>query len=153
MARPLLIASTLLASVAVGRAHRSVDPYVSIGLSPHAEIIATWGPNPTVFTSHMVLHSNDAWSGGVTPARIWGSAEANETVTVSGLPDGAVVSPSNPFAANASGFWSITISTPPSQMPVKLSFLGASGSSVALDDVLFGAVFLCSGQSNMDMDV
>jgi len=100
----------------------------------------------------MVLASNDTWSAGSTPARIWGTAGANELITVSGLPAGAIVAPSNPFRANASGFFSITISAAASLAPSDIAFKGES-QAVTLADVLFGHTILCSGQSNMDMPV
>ena len=111
-----------------------------------------WGPDGCVFAPHMVLASNDTWSAGSTPARIWGTAGANELITVSGLPAGAVVAPSNPFRANASGFFSITISAAASLAPSDIAFKGES-QAITLADVLFGHTILCSGQSNMDMPV
>jgi len=94
----------------------------------------------------MVLASSDPWSGGVTPARMWGFASPGEVVSVSGLPAGAVVSPSNPFTASAAGNWSITIASPASLTPHNLTFRGTSNESVVLIDVLFGLSVLCSGQ-------
>jgi hypothetical protein len=107
-----------------------------------------WGPEPSVFGSHMVLASSDPWSGGVTPARIWGSASPGETLAVGGLPPNAVVSPSNPFTADGEGAWSITVAVPASLTPYTLVFKGSASShdNVTLEDVLFGHTFLCSGQ-------
>ena len=168
---PKLLVGIFAALCAVHVDSRSIDPFVP--LTPVAvtkPTAATWGPDKNVFTSHMVLNANDAWSGGPLPARVWGSANAGKTkavaskhcvqgttsmqpflccagesVKLQGLPPDAVVSPSNPFFANSSGFWNITISSPPSQVPVNITFVGAS-TSVTLFDVLFGATFLCSGQ-------
>jgi hypothetical protein len=108
---------------------------------------SAWGPQPPLFTSHMVLASNDAWSGGVTPAIVWGLGTPGESVTVSGLPAGAV-SP-NPFTVPASGNWSIQVSVPASLTSYTISFNSSihAWHSVVLDDVLFGHTFLCSGQS------
>lgn len=116
--------------------------------SARAACPSKWGPDGCVFASHMVLASSDTWSAGSTPARVWGQVGANEQVTLTGLPAGAVVSPSNPFAANGSGFFSITIAAPASLTPSDLVFTGASKQAVTLADVLFGWTILCSGQSN-----
>ena len=105
---------------------------------------AAWGPQPPLFTSQMVLASNDAWSGGSTPAIVWGVGTPGEAITVSGLPAGAV-SP-NPFTVPASGNWSITMSVPASLTSYTISF-NSSAHGLVLDDVLFGHTFLCSGQS------
>ena len=130
---------------------RPPDP---LDATPSLRIVhGAWGPDPAVFSSHMVLQSNDVWSAGSVPARIWGWADANESVTIEGLADGMAVYPSNPFSANASGYWTITISAPPSRIAVNVTFRGASGQTVVFEDVVFGAVFLCSGQSNMDMNM
>jgi hypothetical protein len=102
----------------------------------------------------MVLSANTSWrSHGSLPARVWGLAGASEVVTLSGIPAGASVLPSNPFTADASGAWSITVSSAPSPSAVNLTFAGSSGQRAVLSDVLFGLTVLCSGQSNMDMDV
>ena len=119
-----------------------------------ATAAARWGPDSNVFSDHMVLASSDKWSGGVTPARVWGIADANEVITVTGLPSGAIVSPSNPFSADATGNFSITIAAASSLTPVNLVFIGSSSKHVSnISDVLFGHTILCSGQSNMDMAV
>jgi hypothetical protein len=110
---------------------------------------ATWGPDSQVFGSHMVLASNDPWSGGVTPARVWGTGVAGEAIAVGGLPAGAVVEPSNPWTVSADGTWNITVSAPASMTPYNLLFKG-SASTVLLEDVLFGHTFLCSGQVRCD---
>jgi hypothetical protein len=112
----------------------------------------SWGPNACVFASHMVLASSDPWRGGVTPARIWGNALPGESVLLSGLPAGTEVLPSNPFSADSSGNWSITVSVPSSLSNYSLSFEGKT-EKVTLIDVLFGHTILCSGQSNCDMNV
>lgn len=114
-----------------------------------------WGPDGCVFASHMVLASSDPWRGGVTPARVWGTAAPGESVLLTGLPAGAVVLPSNPFTAGANGTWAITVAVPASLANYSLTFTGSAGSAAAvtLQDVLFGHTILCSGQSNCDMNV
>lgn len=138
--RYVALSFIIAASASIYDAHdnSSVD-----ALPPRAPPSA-WGPQPPLFTSHMVLASNDAWSGGVTPAIVWGLGTPGESVTVSGLPAGAV-SP-NPFTVPASGNWSIQLSVPASLTSYTIAF-NSSTHGLVLDDVLFGHTFLCSGQS------
>ena len=111
-----------------------------------------WGPNNCVFANHMVIASNAAWSGGVTPAFVYGVGVPGEKITLTGLPAGATVAPSNPWPVQADGTWSITLSAATSLTPFNLTFVGAKN-SVTISDVLSGHTVLCSGQSNMDMPV
>ena len=101
----------------------------------------------------MVLASSDVWTGGVTPARVWGKAVPGESISLIGLPAGATVTPSNPWPADSMGNWSIEVSATASMDPVNLTFSGSNSTQVVLEDVLFGHTFLCSGQSNMDFPV
>lgn len=102
----------------------------------------------------MVLASSDTWSGGVTPARIWGVGSPGESISLMGLPVEATVVPSNPWAADTQGNWSIEVLAPASLVSSNLTFIGStSNNSVTLEDVLFGFTFLCSGQSNIDFPV
>lgn len=109
-----------------------------------------WGPEPCAFGDNTVLASATAWRGGVTPARIFGEGTSGEEITITGLPTGTVVLPSNPFTVPSSGNWSITLSSPDSPLFFNLTFAGLKN-SVTLRNVRFGLTWLCSGQSNMDM--
>jgi hypothetical protein len=80
---------------------------------------------------------------------VFGIAQPLERVTITGLPSAAVVTPSNPFTASADGNWSITLAAPDSNIGVNLTFVGASGATAVLRNVLFGVTVLCSGQSNV----
>jgi hypothetical protein len=124
-----------------------LDPLDATPPVPTAQ--ATWGPNPLVFGDHMVMASKTPWRGGSIPARVFGAAQPSESVTISGLPAGAVVTPGNPFTADATGKWSVNISAADSDVGTNLTFSGASGATAVLRDVLFGVTVLCSGQSNM----
>ena len=105
-----------------------------------------WGFEPCAFRDNAVLASSTPWSGGVTPARLYGSAAPSEKLTLSGLPAGAVVSPSNPFSAGADGSWEVTVASPDSPAMSNITLSGSSGKSVTLHDVRFGLTMLCSGQ-------
>lgn len=93
---------------------------------------------PKVFGSHMVLQQEK-------PLTIWGWAQPGETVTVQFLAE------SKPAKANDRGEWKVVLA------PVKAggphTFTVSGSSTVKLEDVMVGEVWLCSGQSNMEMGV
>ena len=95
---------------------------------------------PRVLSSHMVLQRE-------TATTVWGMAAPNSTVVVTMDDD-----PQLRFSAtaNSGGNWSVAL--PPqaaSTLPHSLAIAG-DGQTFTLSDVLFGDVFLCSGQSNME---
>ena len=93
---------------------------------------------PRVFGSHMVLQQEK-------PLVIWGWAQPNETVTVQ------IAAESRTAQANERGEWKVELPAMKAGGPFTLT---ASGSSVVrLDDVMVGEVWLCSGQSNMEMGI
>ncbi|MCJ2187199.1 sialate O-acetylesterase [Novosphingobium beihaiensis] len=89
-----------------------------------------------VFTSHMVLQRDRA-----VPVR--GTAEPRAEVTV------AYEGHSLSTRTDAQGRWAVELPSSPAGAPFSLSASDASGKTV-LDDVVFGDVWLCSGQSNME---
>ena len=95
---------------------------------------------PKIFGDHMVLQRD-------SPLPIWGWAEPGEQVSVEFL--GQI----NSTSANAQGEWKVEL------LPVKAKAGGphtltvTGTNSVKLQDVLVGEVWLCSGQSNMEMGV
>ncbi|WP_422056591.1 sialate O-acetylesterase [Sphingomonas sp.] len=91
--------------------------------------------------SHMVLQQGK-------PAQFrGGGATAGEEVTVS---FGAVTARGR---ADAQGNWQVTLPTLPRGQSGTVTIRAASGASLQLDDVVTGDVWLCSGQSNMDLPV
>lgn len=94
---------------------------------------------PSLFADHMVLQREK-------PLPVWGWADPNEEVTV------AVASQQQSAKANAEGRWELTLQplqTTANHTPVKLTVQGSSGTTIIINDVLIGEVWLCSGQSNM----
>lgn len=93
---------------------------------------------PKIFGDHMVLQRD-------SPLPIWGWAEPGEQVIVEFL--GQIDSTS----ANAQGEWKVEL--PPAQAggPHVLTVTGTN--SIKMQNVLVGEVWLCSGQSNMEMGV
>ena len=96
---------------------------------------------PHVFTDNMVLQAD-------TVAAIWGRATPGARVTASGS-WGASAS----AKADSEGRWRLGLRTPEaSYEPLSLTVSdGADKDAVTLNNVLAGEVWICSGQSNMEM--
>ncbi len=93
---------------------------------------------PKVFGSHMVLQQGK-------PVVFWGWAQPNETVTVQ------VGQEKRPAQANGQGEWKASLSALKAGGPYTVTVSGSS--TVTFEDVLVGEVWLCSGQSNMEMGI
>lgn len=93
---------------------------------------------PKVFSEHMVLQQG-------RPLQIWGWAAVGEKVTVQ---LGTATTSATP---NAKGEWRVTLPAQPAGGPVKWVVRGAN--TITYEDVLIGEVWLCSGQSNMEMGI
>ena len=93
-----------------------------------------------LFQDHAVLQRDK-------PIEVWGHAAAGETVTVS--LDTARAS----ARADAAGQWSVKLPALSAGGPFVLEAKGSSSGEQAAHDVLVGDVFLCSGQSNMELPV
>ena len=93
---------------------------------------------PSVFSDHMVLQQQD-------DVKFWGWAEPNEEVIIkpSWTQDEYKVKTDN--HAN----WKLVIKTPKAGGPYSIIITGYN--QIILKDVLIGEVWLCSGQSNMEM--
>ena len=94
---------------------------------------------PTVFSNDMVLQSG-------TPVKIWGTASAGESVTVS------FGKQKKQTKANESGNWQVVLNAlTASAEPADLIITASN--NITLKNVLVGEVWVCSGQSNMDFTV
>jgi sialate O-acetylesterase len=94
---------------------------------------------PSVFSDHMVLQQQQ-------PVRVWGWADAGQSVEVRLGANSATTTP------DATGRWQVEL--PPlaaSSQPQSLVVRG--GNTIEIQDVLIGEVWLCSGQSNMEWTV
>jgi len=91
---------------------------------------------PHVFGNHMVLQRN-------MPLPVWGWAEPGETITVTLGPHRAETQ------ADARGDWRVRLPALPAGGPHELVVSGAN--TLRVTDILVGEVWLCSGQSNMEM--
>lgn len=96
---------------------------------------------PNIFGSNMVFQRNAA-------AALWGSTTAGARITVSFLSQNIT------DTADANGAWSVTLpAQPATASPATISITSSDGSAAALSNVLFGDVFVCGGQSNMELSI
>jgi sialate O-acetylesterase len=93
-----------------------------------------------LFQSGMVLQRGKA-------IPVWGKADANETMTV------VFNKKQYRAVADAEGRWRIDLPKMKAGGPYTLEVSGAAGEPVTLTDVLIGDVWLCSGQSNIDVHI
>jgi len=93
---------------------------------------------PAVFSNNMVLQQK-------TNAAIWGKAEQGKTIDV-----GTTWSKKRyTVTADQNGNWKIMVATPAYGGPYKITI--SDGEELVLNNVLIGEVWVCSGQSNMEM--
>lgn len=91
-----------------------------------------------LFTDNMVLQQN-------TKAPIWGEAKAGKNVKVTTSWNNRTYT----VKADSKGRWRIDVDTPSAGGPYEVSV--SDGKPVVLRDVMIGEVWLCTGQSNMQM--
>ncbi len=94
---------------------------------------------PTILGDHMVLQCN-------TPVPIWGWAIPGEEVTV------RIDRESVRVHADQNGRWIAKLPPQPPGGPHEL-VIATKGETVRFTDLLFGEVWVCSGQSNMEWPV
>lgn len=93
---------------------------------------------PSIFCDNMVMQQQ-------TEAAVWGKASKNSTVRI-------LTSWNNKSyrtKALADGSWKLKVSTPKAGCPYEITI--SDGKSLKLKNVLIGEVWVCSGQSNMEM--
>lgn len=93
---------------------------------------------PAIFGDHMVLQQQ-------TDAAIWGKATPKQTINVLTSWDKKSYSTKSDKVGN----WKLKVNTPAAGGPYTISI--SDGSSLTLNNVLIGEVWVCSGQSNMQM--
>lgn len=96
---------------------------------------------PAIVSSHMVLQRN-------TTVVLWGWANANEKITI----EASWLKTIQQIKADKNGDWKIEIKTTESKDPQTLK-IKSKESNIILNDILFGEVWLCSGQSNMQQSL
>ncbi|HPD15291.1 MAG TPA: sialate O-acetylesterase [Planctomycetota bacterium] len=93
---------------------------------------------PAVISSNMVLQRG-------VKARLWGTAEPGEEVTVT------LGAQKQSAKANDKGEWAIMLDALEAGGPHEITVAGKN--TIKLENVLVGDVWVCSGQSNMEMVV
>lgn len=93
-----------------------------------------------LFQDHVVLQREQA-------INVWGRAEPGESLTVT------LASSSVQAQADSTGVWRSSLPGMSAGGPYQLSVTAASGEKQVVDDVMVGDVWLCSGQSNMVLQV
>lgn len=93
---------------------------------------------PSIFSSNMVLQQQ-------SEVAVWGWAKANTTVTV--VPSWN--KKSYQTKAGADGKWMLKVQTLSAGGPYEMRI--SDGKAITLGNILIGEVWLCSGQSNMEM--
>ena len=95
---------------------------------------------PAIFSDHMVLQQNSS-------VLVWGWAEPGEKIEVKGCWQWFGGTKTK---ADEKGRWRVTIKTPKaSDNAATLKIKGSN--EIILSDILIGEVWICSGQSNMEM--
>ena len=92
---------------------------------------------PAIVSSNMVLQRN-------TTVVLWGWADAKEKITIQASWLGDEVK----LVTDKEGNWRAELRTTNSKAPQTIT-IKSKASDITLDNVLFGEVWLCSGQSNM----
>jgi len=93
---------------------------------------------PKIFTDHMVLQQDK-------PVILWGWADPGETVTAQ------ILQQKQATKANDKGEWKLTL--PPLKAGGPIEIIVTGSNTIKLTDVLVGEVWVCSGQSNMEMGI
>lgn len=93
---------------------------------------------PSIFSDNMVLQQQ-------TDVAFWGKAAANANVSVRTSWNGK----SYNTRADKDGNWKLKVSTPVAGGPYNVTV--SDGKALTLKNVLIGEVWVCSGQSNMEM--
>lgn len=95
---------------------------------------------PAIIGSHMVLQQN-------SKITVWGWSDPSEKIKLKASWDTTTYAATGSWAAK----WSIELQTPNAGGPYTISING--NNTVLLEDVMVGEVWICSGQSNMEMNV
>lgn len=93
---------------------------------------------PKIFASGMVMQQQ-------TNANLWGEAKADATVKIATSWNKKTVS----VKAGNDGKWTAKIQTPAAGGPYSITF--NDGEKTVIDNILVGELWICSGQSNMEM--
>lgn len=107
--------------------------FMSLGFAALADVRL-----PAIIGDHMVLQQNST-------VKLWGWSEIRESIKISTTWDTTTYT----VLGNGSAKWVAQIKTPAGGGPYKITIAGRN--TIVIDDVLIGEVWVCSGQSNMEM--
>ena len=93
-----------------------------------------------IFQDHAVLQRDQT-------IRVWGESSAGDRIKVS------IGAHTAPARADATGHWQAQLPPMHAGGPYTLSVSAQSGATQTIGDILVGDVYLCSGQSNMELPV
>lgn len=96
---------------------------------------------PAIVSSNMVLQRN-------TTVELWGWADAKEKISIEASWLKEIVK----LVADKDGSWRVVVKTTDSKEPQTIK-IKSKKSDITLENVLFGEVWLCSGQSNMQQPI
>lgn len=97
----------------------------------------------SVFSDNMVMQQQ------TDKAPIWGESKPNKKITVTTSWDGKTYS----ATADSNGRWKTAVKTPSAGGPYTVTISDGSKKKTILSNVMIGEVWVCSGQSNMEMPV
>ncbi len=126
------------AGVHSGKISRLPLPWVVLSLLIAAATAAADVKLPALISDNMVLQQG-------RPVAIWGTADAGEQVTVS------LGEQKQSATADASGQWKVQLGPLAKSGPLEMTVAGKN--TLTIHNVLVGEVWVCSGQSNMEMAV
>ena len=111
-----------------------------------AAVCLCWGASaeivlPKVLGSNMVLQQQ-------SEVNLWGKADADSKVTVEVSWSDAKIQ----THSDSEGRWAVKVATPAASFDPQTITI-SDGKSVTIDNILIGDVWVCSGQSNMEMPV
>jgi sialate O-acetylesterase len=96
---------------------------------------------PAIVSSNMVIQRN-------TTVKLWGWADVKEKISI----EASWLKEIMNLESDKEGTWSIEVKTTDSKEPQTIK-IKSKTSDIVLENVLFGEVWLCSGQSNMQQPV
>lgn len=97
---------------------------------------------PSIFADGMVLQQN-------AKVAFWGIADSGQTLELTTSWDKEIYT----VQTEENGRWKTKIKTPAAGGPFTLTIKSKNDETIQLKDVLIGEVWICSGQSNMDIMV
>ncbi len=129
-------------AMGMGMARRMLSPcFQTILLVMACHCYEAWGLElPEIIGSHAVFQQQ-------SHVKLWGWAEPGTEVIVRVSWDNAT----QRCQAASDGLWETYVDTPEASFSTHAVTIEGDGTTLCLDDILIGEVWLCSGQSNMVM--